>query len=51
MAVQLNEGRLILSYDDRGITRDIDGQNNLDDGRWHSVSYGGFVKNVMERLC
>lgn len=38
VAVQLNEGRLIVSYDDRGITRDIDSQSNLNDGLWHTVS-------------
>ena len=38
MAVQVAEGRFIVSYDDKGITRDIQSQGNLNDGRWHTVS-------------
>lgn len=41
VAVQLSEGRLVVSYDDRGITRDIESQGDLDDGQWHMVSLPG----------
>ena len=37
VAVQLDGGRMVISYDDRGETRFIESQGNLDDGLWHMV--------------
>ena len=39
VAVQLDEGRIVVSYDDRGETRYIESQGNLDDGLWHMVCF------------
>ena len=38
VAVQLKDGRVVTSYDDRGQTREIESQGSLDDGQWHRVS-------------
>ncbi len=37
VALQMSDGRIVVSYDDRGITRDIDSDGNLNDGNWHKV--------------
>ncbi len=38
VAVQLKDGRVVTSYDDRGQTREIESQGSLYDGQWHRVS-------------
>ena len=38
VAVQLDEGRMVIAYDDRGVTRQITSQGDLDDGLWHKVT-------------
>ncbi len=47
VAVQLEDGRMVVSYDDKGVTRYIESQGNLDDGLWHAVSTSS--QNTHER--
>ena len=37
IAAQLSQGRLVVSYDDSGIMKDMMIPNELDDGLWHEV--------------
>ena len=40
-------GRIVVSYDDKGITREIESQGTLSDGAWHTVSVLKDRKSIM----
>ena len=39
VAVVLDGGRVIVSYDDRGEEKYITGEGDVNDGYWHRVSF------------